>query len=162
MQRQRLQFLVPVILLSFLVASCAGIQQTYKENPKAVLGGVLGAGAGAGIAAAAGASPTLIVASALGGALIGGYVGRKLDDRDKQMAAEAATKAFEQNRTGQASVWNNPKTGNSGSITPTKTYQLANGQYCREYKQTITIGGEPQQSSGTACRQPDGTWAIKS
>ena len=162
MQRQKLQFLVPVILVSFVVASCAGIQQSYKENPKAMLGGVLGAGAGAGIAAAAGASPTLIVVSALGGALIGGYVGRKLDDRDKQLAAEAATRAFEQNRTGQASVWNNPSSGHSGSITPTKTYQLANGQYCREYKQTITIGGEPQQSSGTACRQADGTWKIQS
>ncbi len=162
MRRQRLRFLVPVILLAFVVTSCAGIQQSYRENPKAMLGGVLGAGAGAGIAAAAGASPTLIVFSALGGALIGGYVGSKLDNRDKQLAAEAATKAFEQNRTGQASAWNNPNTGHSGSITPTKTYQLANGQYCREYRQTITIGGEPQQSSGTACRQADGSWKIQS
>lgn len=162
MRRGTLQFLIPLILLTFVVSSCAGVQQSYRENPKAMLGGVLGAGAGAGIAAAAGASPTLIVASALGGALIGGYVGHRLDDRDKQLAAEAATRAFEQNRTGQASAWNNPKTGNSGSITPTKTYQLANGQYCRAYKQTITVGGEPQQSSGTACRQADGTWVIQS
>ena len=90
MRRRRLQVSVPIILLAFVVTSCAGIQKSYKEDPKAMLGGVLGAGAGAGIAAAAGASPTLIVVSALGGALIGGYVGRKLDDRDKELAARAA------------------------------------------------------------------------
>jgi surface antigen len=162
MPRKSLQFIVPLVLLAFVLSSCAAMQQEYQENPKALLGGVLGAGAGAGIAALAGGSPGVIVASALGGALVGGFVGHKLDNRDKQMAADAATKAFEQNRAGQPSVWNNPETGNSGSITPTKTYQLATGQYCRQYEQTINIGGEPQKSYGTACRQADGTWKIQS
>jgi len=161
MSRKNKRCVALVVLLAFVMSSCAAMQDTYQENPKAVLGGLLGAGAGAGIAAAAGASPGVIVASALGGALLGGYVGKKLDDRDKRMATEAATRAFEQNQTGQTSVWNNPDSGNSGQITPTKTYQLANGQYCREYKQTIVIGGEPQQSYGTACRQDDGTWKIQ-
>jgi surface antigen len=150
MRRTDICRLAPIVLLTFVVFSCAAMQQTYQESPKALLGGVLGAGAGAGIAALAGGSPTVIVASALGGALIGGFVGHKLDRRDKQMAAQAATKAFEHNSAGQASVWNNPDTGHSGSITPTKTYQLATGQYCREYKQTIVIGGEPQQSDKPA------------
>jgi len=162
MQRKNTQLVAPIVLLAFVLSSCAAMQQTYKENPKAVLGGVLGAGAGAGIAALAGASPGVIVASAVGGALIGGFVGKKLDDRDKRMASEAATRAFEQNSTGQTSVWNNPDSGNSGSITPTKTYQLASGQYCREYKQTIMVGGEQHQAYGTACRQADGTWKIQS
>src|SRR5579859_7036479 len=34
------------------------------------------------------------------------------------------------------------------------------GQTCREYQSTTTIGGRPQQSYGTACLQPDGTWQI--
>ena len=153
--------LVPLLLLVFVLTSCASLQQSYEENPKALLGGLLGAGAGAGIAAAAGGSPGVIVAAALGGALLGGFAGHKLDNRDKQMAAQAATKAFEQNQPGQPSVWNNPETGNSGSVTPTKTYQLATGQYCREYTQTITIGGEPQKTYGTACRQADGSWKVQ-
>ena len=153
---------VPIILLAFAVSSCASMQQTYKENPKAMLGGLLGAGAGAGIAAAAGASPGVIIASAVGGALVGGLIGKQLDNRDKQMAADAAARAFEQNRTGQASVWNNSESGNSGSVTPTKTYQLANGQYCREYHQKITVGGQTETSYGTACRQADGTWKVQS
>jgi len=162
MKPKKMPCLVAVVLLAFTVSSCATMQQTYKENPKAMLGGVLGAGAGAGIAAAAGASPGVIVVSALGGALLGGLIGRQLDDRDKRLAAEAAAKAFEQNRNNQASAWNNPESGHSGSVTPTKTYQLANGQYCREYHQKITVGGQTETSYGTACRQADGTWKIQS
>ncbi len=148
-------------MTAFSLSSCSTMQQTYQENPKAVLGSLLGAGAGAGIAAAAGGSPAWIVGSALMGGLAGGYIGHRLDDRDKQMATQAATQAFNDNRNGQESVWNNPSSGNSGSVTPTRTFQQ-NGQYCREYKQTITVGGQPQTAYGTACRQADGTWSIQS
>lgn len=151
-----------VLILALLSSSCASMQQTFDENPKAVLGGVLGAAGGAGIAALAGGGAGVIVASALGGALVGGFVGKKLDDHDKEMAAQAASQAFEHNRSGQTSVWNNPDSGNSGTVTPTKTYQIASGQYCREYSQTITVGGEKHQAYGTACRQPDGSWKIQS
>jgi surface antigen len=154
--------LAPLLACALVVSSCATMKQTVEDNPKAVLGTILGAAAGAGIAAAAGGGPGAIVGAGLGGALIGGFVGNRLDDRDKRLAAEAAQKAFENNPAGQASVWRNPDSGNSGSITPTRTYEIANGQYCREYRQTIVIGGEPQQAYGTACRQPDGTWQTQS
>jgi surface antigen len=162
MRRRTIGKVAAIVLLTFTLSSCAAMQQEYQENPKAMLGGLLGAGAGAGIAALAGGGPGAIVGAAVGGALIGGYVGHQLDNRDKQLAAQAAQRAFEQNQAGQPSVWNNPDSGNSGSITPTKTYQLASGQYCRQYQQTIVVGGEQQQAYGTACRQPDGTWQIQS
>lgn len=161
MVRTRLRHLVPLVLLTFCVASCATLQQGYENNPKAVLGGLLGAGAGAGIAAAAGANPAWIVGSALMGGLLGGYIGHRLDDRDKQLATQAATQAFNNNQAGQTSVWNNPENGHSGTITPTRTFQQ-NGHYCRQYTQTISVGGEPQTAYGTACQQPDGTWSIQS
>ena len=147
---------------ALLFTSCATLRETYQDNPKAVLGSVGGAALGAGIAALAHGNPAAIVASAVGGALLGGYVGHKLDDRDKRMAAEAAQLAFEQGRTGQAVTWRNPDSGNSGSITPTQTYQIAGGQYCRRYTQDLTIGGEKHETHGTACRQPDGTWQVQS
>ena len=144
------------------LSSCSQMQQTYENNPKAVLGTFIGAAAGAGIAAAAGGGAGWIVGGALMGAALGGVVGNRLDARDKRLAAAAAQQAFENNRAGQPSVWQNPDTGNSGSMTPTRTYQIANGQYCREYHQTIVVGGEQHQAYGTACRQPDGTWSIQS
>ncbi len=33
-------------------------------------------------------------------------------------------------------------------------------QNCRQYQTTIQVNGQPQQSYGTACQQPDGTWRI--
>lgn len=161
MRRNTLGKVAAIVLLTFTLSSCASMQQTYGENPKAMLGGLLGAGAGAGIAALAGGGPGAIVGAAVGGALIGGFVGHKMDNNDKQKATQAAQQAFEQNQAGQTTVWNNPDSGNSGSITPTKTYQLASGQYCRQYQQTIVIGGEQHQTYGTACRQADGTWQVQ-
>ena len=162
MRRLRAGRIVPTVLLVLLLSSCAGVQQKVKENPKAALGSLIGAAAGAGIAAVAGGGAGTIVASAAAGGLLGGYVGHKMDDRDKEKARRAAQEAFERNRTGQASVWSNPDSGNSGSVTPTRTYQLANGQYCREYTQAIQIGGEAHETHGTACRQADGTWQVQS
>jgi surface antigen len=151
-----------VLLVAFPALSCQSLANLTSDNPKAVLGSLGGAAVGAGIAALAHGNPAAIVASAVGGALIGGYIGHRLDNKDKEMAAQAASRAFENNRTGQTSSWSNPDSGNSGTVTPTKTYQAAGGQYCREYQQTITVGGEKHQAYGTACRQPDGSWQIQS
>lgn len=35
-----------------------------------------------------------------------------------------------------------------------------NGPYCREFQTTVVIDGQPQSAHGTACQQPDGTWAV--
>jgi surface antigen len=152
------------LLIALTLSACATMQageQAVENNPKAVLGSVLGAGLGAGIALLAHGGPGAVIGAAVAGGVIGGAIGHHLDKKDKAMAAAAAQAAFDNNRTGQASVWNNPDSGNYGSITPTRTYQIATGQYCRQYEQTITIGGEPQQSYGTACRQSDGTWQVQ-
>ena len=153
---------VLLVACALALTSCASAKQTYKENPKAVMGAVLGAAAGAGIAAIAGGNPGAIVASAVGGGLVGGFVGKKLDDRDKRMASEAAQRAFENSRTGESAEWSNPDSGNSGTVTPTRTYQIANGQYCRQYTQEIMISGERHETHGTACRRADGSWEIRS
>lgn len=62
---------------------------------------------------------------------------------------------------GQQIAWNNPQTGNSGTITPIRegTSQTT-GWYCREYQTTVRIGRRDEQAYGTACRQPDGSWQI--
>jgi len=162
MRRHALRATALAIVFAFVVTSCSTMENTVSDNPKAVLGTLLGAGLGAGIAAAAGGGGGWIAGAAIMGGLLGGAIGNRLDARDKRMATQAAQQAFENNKVGQPSVWNNPDSGNSGSVTPTRTYQLANGQYCREYRQTIMIGNEQQQAYGTACRQPDGTWSIQS
>jgi surface antigen len=53
-----------------------------------------------------------------------------------------------------------PDNGHSGRVTPTRTYETTNGQYCREFQQQAMIGGQSQQIYGTACRPPEGHWQL--
>ena len=59
---------------------------------------------------------------------------------------------------GTTVAWQNPDIGHSGAVTPSRTYQTTSGTYCREYQQSMTMGGKPEQVRGTARRPPDGRW----
>ncbi len=155
--RERMKALVPVVLLATLLASCSG-----QVGTKTAIGGLGGAAAGGLIGAAAGGGGAGIAAGVILGGLLGGAVGNYLDQRDRQMQQQAASKALETAPSGSTTAWRNPDSGNSGTVTPKRTYQTASGQYCREYQQTVTIGGKKENSYGTACRQPDGSWKIVS
>jgi surface antigen len=94
------------------------------------------------------------------GGLLGGALGNALDQRDRRLANETYQRSLETGRTGSSSTWRNPDSGHSGTITPTRTYEGASGQHCREFQQTVTVGGKTEEAYGTACRQPDGSWKI--
>jgi surface antigen len=85
-----------------------------------------------------------------------------VSDNDAWMIQDSAQNSMEYAKTNQTTVWQNPDTGSAGDITPVFTYQNDQSEYCREYQQTVTIGGEQQQVYGTACRMPDGTWEVVS
>ena len=61
---------------------------------------------------------------------------------------------------GETIRWNSPDDGTRYELTPKRPVQTAAGRYCREYQKTATIGGRPQETYGTACRQPDGSWQF--
>ncbi|BCR07025.1 17 kDa surface antigen [Desulfuromonas versatilis] len=152
------RFLVLLLIVALATAGCAPTM-----GPKETGGTILGAGAGALAGSQIGSGRGTLVAVAIGtlaGALIGQGVGQSLDRADKLYMERNAQYALESTRTQTATTWRNPDSGNYGSITPVETYQTAEGQYCREYIQTVTVGGQRQQAYGTACRQPDGTWKI--
>jgi surface antigen len=93
------------------------------------------------------------------GALVGSEIGKSLDRADRQAMAERTQYALESGQSGQPVEWRNPDSGHYGSVVPQKAYQ-DNGTYCREYTQTVNIGGKTERAYGTACRQPDGSWQI--
>lgn len=121
----------------------------------AIGGGVIGSTMGGG----KGKIATTIAGTLLGG-MIGNSIGASLDRADMAAYNDASQRAMETAQPGQSLPWRNPKSGNSGTITPSNYYQNASGQYCREYTQTIVVGGQRKEGYGTACRQPDGTWQI--
>jgi len=142
------------VLMLGSVAACQNAGQ------KTQIGAAGGAAAGGLIAAATGAGATGIAAGVILGGLFGGAVGNYLDQRDRELAAQTTSHALENNQTGQTAQWVNPDSGHQGSVTPQRTYQNAQGQYCREFQQTVTVGGQVETAYGTACRQPDGSWEI--
>ncbi|HYM30795.1 MAG TPA: RT0821/Lpp0805 family surface protein [Candidatus Cybelea sp.] len=130
-----------------------------KQGAGTVIGGVGGALAGSAFGRGHGRLVG-VAAGTLLGALLGSEIGKSLDKADRDSAALANQRALEYNRAGEPMTWRNPDSGNSGTVTPQRTYQTAEGQYCREYQQTITVGGQTQTAYGRACRQPDGSWKI--
>jgi surface antigen len=140
------------------LGGCAEWQNSPKESvgtlAGAAAGGLLGAqiGHGTGQLAATGAGVLL-------GGLFGSQIGRSLDRADRLAIQQTTQTTLETGRTGQPMPWRNPDTGNYGTVTPVRTTD-SNGTVCREYQQTITVGGHTQEGYGTACRQADGSWRI--
>jgi len=112
-----------------------------------VIGGELGHGSGA------------IVGSILG-AFVGMGIGQSIDANDRMAAEDAAGRAYWNVPVGQPVTWNNPGSGNSGTIVTVRDGTDSSGNYCREYQQTVRVGGKSSQAYGTACRQADGAWRI--
>ncbi len=57
--------------------------------------------------------------------------------------------------------WQNPDTGHSGVIAPTRSVQRADGTFCREYRETTMVGNVADRRFGVACRQADGVWKVR-
>ena len=148
-----------VLLALFFVAGCAN----SPYGPKQTAGGVLGAAGGGLLGAQFGSGSTQLAATAAGvfiGALLGSEIGRSMDDVDRLKADQAITQAHTA-PIGDTITWNNAKSGNSGTVTPIRDGTSASGEYCREFQQTVIIGGKAEDGYGIACRQPDGTWRIR-
>ncbi len=84
----------------------------------------------------------------------------KLARTDFIYAERSGQESLEYYRSGTQGRWQNPDTGNAGTITPTRTYQLEDGTYCREFEQMAIAGGVSASTRGTACRQPDASWRL--
>ncbi len=68
--------------------------------------------------------------------------------------------ALEKMPSGDALKWNHAELGLAGTITPTATFKLASGDYCRQYVQHLNRSGEQQTFFGLACRTDAGRWEI--
>lgn len=153
--------LIPVLAGALLVSACQnndGSGGMNKENVGTLLGGIGGAVLGAQFGKGTG-QLVGVAAGALAGAYLGNQIGSSLDKADKVEMEKASTRATTA-PIGQPISWRNPDSGNSGTVTPTREGTAANGDYCREFQQSVTVGGKSEQAFGTACRQPDGSWKV--
>lgn len=155
-------FLSLTLALALPLGACSSPEEGEQ------IGKVVGATAGIFIATKASkdSNPATRAAMAtLGayfGAWIGGKVGKEMSRLDQLYAERALEESLDNSSDGDAVVWSNPDSGNSGSATPVSTKPDDPRGNCRDFESSVVIDGEEQQTTGRACKQPDGTWKIVS
>lgn len=160
---------VLLTLVAISSLAVAGCQQGYngsngggfnltKENAGMGLGALAGGLAGSQLGDGSGQLWATGAGVLLGG-LLGSNIGASLDKADRAYAGQASQRANSA-PIGEQVSWNNPQTGNHGTITPVRDGRTNDGRYCREYQQTITVGGRKETGYGTACQSQNGDWEI--
>lgn len=125
---------------------CVGSQPILNSVIGGVAGGLIGNQFGKG----RGRTVTTV-----GGVILGSAIANSLTLADRNCASQALEYAV----PGTQVSWRNPD-GNAYTVLPTNNYQNQDGRYCREYHSISNIGGQQQETFGTACRQADGAWQI--
>jgi len=169
----KMKKLIATSSLAIILAS-VGTASVAHANDSKILGTLLGAAGGAAVGSNVGKGKGNIVAIAVGtllGAGVGGSVGRSVGHNNSSYYKNTAyTNRYRAN----------PVYGNTDYVIPNHQYVGYNAQpvyshntltsvnaympaqrYCREFTQTIMVGGQLKESFGTACRKPDGAWEIQ-
>ncbi len=156
----KLKTVIAAGVIALTAAACQNGQQYGTKQTIGALGGAaLGGWAGSQIGSGSG-QLAATAAGALVGALVGSEIGRSMDEVDRMKAQQAYTQATTA-PIGETITWKNPKTGNRGTVTPVNEGTKGTGEYCREFQQTVVIGGRQEEAYGVACRKPDGSWEIQ-
>jgi surface antigen len=149
------------ILSMATIAALSGAGMPAYAGDDALLGTGIGAALGGLFGSQFGRGPGQFMSTTLGiaaGGAIGNSIGHDLDAESSRY---------------YPSVGYSPPTESTPFIyysyapnyvappAPPPTYvDPDEGTYCRPYSQEIRIDGRLQESYGTACLQPDGTWRI--
>jgi len=144
------------------LSGCSGMSE--NETAGTILGGVAGAVVGNTFGKGSGKTAATALGAVIG-ATVGRNIGSSLDETSRRQAGAAAHEALDTAAVGESITWANPdNTGGpaEGAATVTRQGADSEGRTCREFQQTVLIGGREEQSYGTACRDDNGDWKIVS
>ena len=150
------------VSLAMLLAGCGAMSQ--NETTGTLVGGAAGAVIGNQFGKGGGKTAATAIGAILG-ATVGREVGASLDETSRRRAGEATHRALDTAEVGAGITWENPANAGApakGTTVITRQGADARGRTCREFQQTVTIGGEEVQSYGTACRDGNGDWQLVS
>jgi surface antigen len=129
-------------------------------DPAGVIAGALIGGLLGNSVARGGSKGGATVAGVIAGGAIGAALTKNMDCNDRSYAYKTYSQGFNAGRPNSAYEWRNPDNGHYGNFRVADYYNDPDGFHCANYTQQIFIQGRPQATSGRACQQPDGTWAI--
>ena len=146
--------LAAALVAALALVGCEGTGE--KEGLGTALGAVGGALIGSQIGKGRGRVAAVIAGGVIG-AGIGNRLGRYLDERDRELQAQATADALT-TEGNNSQRWVNPD-GNSGTVNADAARPADDTRYveCRNVKRTLDAR---QDLSDTLrfCRQPDGRW----
>lgn len=130
----------------------ANASRCNSDTVGRVLGGVVGGALGNQIGKGSGRTAATI-GGAVAGVLIGGEVGKRLDAGDHACVGQVLEVAPVDHRVqwveGPAQY----------VVVPGKVHRRQS-TYCRPFTVEVTMDGQRQRSTGTACRRADGVWVA--
>ncbi len=153
---------VTAIVLAISLGGCANVDMSREEMlgtaAGAAVGGFLGYQLGGGILM----NSLFATAGTVAGGAAGFSATRALMGSDRVAYEQTAQKGLNESKDGQVVDWQNPETGNSGIFRPVRSFYLADGRYCRQYRATVSFEKNVRSVAGMACRQGNGQWAVVS
>lgn len=153
----RLKKIVLSISMIALLSSCTdGNNEGVGTGVGALSGALIGSQFGSGEGRLLGA----VIGAGVGG-FVGNSIGKNMDQRDKRAFDQTTQNAVTTAPVGQVTHWKSNHTPYQGNVVVNRDYNQ-NGRYCREFQQTIVVGGKSQPAYGRACRQQDGSWEVVS
>tara|TARA_Y100000590_G_C15460226_1_gene916186 strand:- start:166 stop:636 length:471 start_codon:yes stop_codon:yes gene_type:complete len=153
----RLRIIITLIFSCILISSCKTTvsKETVGKIAGSIQGGIIGSQFGKGQG-----KLISIAAGTMLGSIIGGTIGKYLDDKDKEIMLKTTKTMLENENLGEQVSWQNPDTGNKGTVKANKSFKNNKNQLCKEFSQTVSTSKITEKSYGTACRQADGSWKI--
>lgn len=82
-----------------------------------------------------------------------------LTEIDVSLAQRLLQRTLDHAVDGTTRRWTNDESGHSGAITPMRSYVASTGQYCRDYREDLSIGGQSRSYHYSACRDED-RWGL--
>jgi surface antigen len=153
---------VTAIVLALSLGGCANVDMSREK----MLGTAAGAAAGGFIGYQFGGGIIMNSLFATAGTIAGGAAGfsatQALMGSDRAAYDQTAQKGLNESNDGEVVTWQNPETGHSGIFRPVRSFYLADGRYCRQYRTTVSFEKNVRSGAGMACRQGNGQWVVVS
>ncbi len=99
------------------------------------------------------------LAACAGGSDTGADPYAALTENDVALAARLLQRTLDHAPDGTTRRWINDESGHSGAITPMRSYIAESGQYCRDYREDLSIGDLNRNFHYSACRDED-RWGL--
>jgi len=143
-------------------AFCAA--PAFADGDGAVIGTLGGAAVGGLIGNQFGHGAGRDAATAAGvifGGLIGNNIGSSIDNENRYYSSTPAyAYSYPEPVYYQTTYVPNYVAPSDPEPSAVAYYDNSVGSYCREFTQEVRIDGQMQESYGTACLQPDGSWRV--